>query len=270
MAGMSDTLARLRERLERIAARDRVVGDDMREAISAAGRDSVSCAIRARRVVEHVVRDVHDRRVGKPCGSQPLEGVLARIVKDGHFPEDLAGFVGAVKGLANRVAHDTNRTYPLEYLAPALDQVLIILEWYFEHERPSGEADATTVETPVASPAPPRTEAAVPVAVPAPVTPAAVEPEPGRKGLVQLAVQGKRFSMSCTVALGLLVATFGVSWMLFRAVEERRLEERMKQMIAEADAEVLRLEERMRIERKLKSAVMRGKLYEELVPDEEG
>jgi hypothetical protein len=84
----------------------------MRGAIVAAESDSVSCIIRTRHVLVHVVRDVYRRRIGKPSGTQPLEEILARLVKEGRFPEELAGYVGAVKGLANRVAHDPNKSYP--------------------------------------------------------------------------------------------------------------------------------------------------------------
>src|SRR3954453_21140651 len=96
IAGMSDPLFPLHDRLSRLPIPERHAGaqirDDLRCAIGVAGSDSVSCAIRARRVVEYVVRDVYQRRIGKPSGTQPLEGVLAKIVKDGHFPEELAGF----------------------------------------------------------------------------------------------------------------------------------------------------------------------------------
>ncbi|MFO0951163.1 MAG: NB-ARC domain-containing protein, partial [Isosphaeraceae bacterium] len=138
MYAMDTALLGLIERLAQLPFPQGDLGEDMREAIYAAGRDSVSTAIRARRVLEHVIRDIHDRRVGEPSGTKPLEGVLARLVKDGHFPDDLAGFAYAVKGLANRVAHDAGKTYPLEYLVPTLDQLLLILEWYFSQDQAGG------------------------------------------------------------------------------------------------------------------------------------
>src|SRR4051812_14944038 len=199
MAGMSDPLFNLSERLERLAARDWEVGEDMREAIQCAGRDSVSCAIRARRVLEHVVREIHDRRVGEPSGTRPFENILARVVRDGHFPEELAGFVGAVKGLANRVAHDSNKTYPVEYLIPALDQVLLVLEWYFEHERPDHPGG---IAAPSAGP-PPRSGPSAMSPRPA----AGGSHDPDRKSLVHVAVRGRNFSMSCSGALGTMLGS---------------------------------------------------------------
>jgi hypothetical protein len=152
----------------------------MRGAILAADSDSVSCAIRARRVLEHVVRDVYQRRIGKPSGTQPLEGVLAKIVKQGHFPEELAGFVGAVKGLANRVAHDPNKSYPAEFLIPVLDQALMVLEWYFRHElpapEPSSEEMASTSQR---------------TAVPAPLEPSGVTPKTTQKPVTMPEAPGK-------------------------------------------------------------------------------
>jgi hypothetical protein len=220
MARMTPPIQALIDRLDRLPKRGENLGVDLRKALIAADSDSVSCAIRARRVVEYVVRDVHDRRIGKPSGTQPLEGVLARLVKEGHFPGELAGFVGAVKGLANRLAHDPDSTYTVGYLVSILDQTLLVLEWYFEHELPPGQTEPTTVETPVASPKP---EATAPD--PAPAAPAAVEPEPepGRRTLVQLAVQGKRFSMSCSMALTLLVMMpVALFWAIPNLVGPRR------------------------------------------------
>jgi hypothetical protein len=180
MDGMTDALANLQLRLARLPPDDRDLGQDMRGAILAADSDSVSCAIRARRVLEHVVRDVYQRRIGKPSGAQPLEGVLAKIVKEGHFPEELAGFVGAVKGLANRVAHDRNKSYPAEFLIPALDQALMVLEWYFRHELPAPEPSPEEMAN-----------ASQRIAVPAPLEPSAVTPKTTQKPVTMPKAPGK-------------------------------------------------------------------------------
>ena len=44
---------------------------------------------RARKVLEYVIRDVYERRIKEPPGTRPLENLLQRLVKDGHFPDRL-------------------------------------------------------------------------------------------------------------------------------------------------------------------------------------
>jgi hypothetical protein len=82
---------------------------DMRVAIEDAERDLVASTVRARRVVDHIVRHVFTCCVKKPAGTAPMEQLLTQIVKDHHFPAELAGFVYAVKGIGNPVAHEVGR-----------------------------------------------------------------------------------------------------------------------------------------------------------------
>jgi hypothetical protein len=123
-------LQELLGRVDRHSGRLGRLGDDLRAAIMDAERDSVASAIRARRVLDHIIRQTFEHHINEPAGTRPMEQLLARIVKDGHFPDELAGFAQAVKGLANRVAHDVGKSYPVEYLEPTLGQLLLIVEWY--------------------------------------------------------------------------------------------------------------------------------------------
>jgi hypothetical protein len=129
---MIRSLRELLGRVDRFSGRLGSLGDDLRSAIEDAERDSVASAIRARRVLDHIVRRIFERNVKETAGSRPMEQLLTRIVKDGHFPDELAGFAQAVKGLANRVAHDVGSSYPVEFLVPTLGQLMLIVEWYFD------------------------------------------------------------------------------------------------------------------------------------------
>src|SRR5262249_46852655 len=88
---MLNSLNELLIRLDRISGQPGAVRDDMREAIVSAERDSVASSVRARRVLDHIVRQVFERHIKEPAGSRPMEQILTRIVKEGHFPDDLAG-----------------------------------------------------------------------------------------------------------------------------------------------------------------------------------
>jgi hypothetical protein len=129
---MIPSLCELLCRVDRLSGRLGRLGDDMRAAIEDAELNSVASAIRARRVLDHIVRQTFERNVKEPAGSRPMEQLLTRIAKDGHFPDDLTGFAYAVKGLANRVAHDVGRSCPVEFLAPTLGQLMLILEWHID------------------------------------------------------------------------------------------------------------------------------------------
>ena len=60
---------------------------------------------RARKVLEYVVRDVFERRVQEPPGTRPLENLLQRLVKDGHFPERLDAHANFVRKQGNVGTH---------------------------------------------------------------------------------------------------------------------------------------------------------------------
>jgi hypothetical protein len=109
--------------------------DELEHAIVKAEDDSVASLTHARRILERVLRDVYDRHIqGEKAGNRPLENLLQRLVKDGHFPGDLGGFAYAVKELGNRSAHDLGKTFPLDYVVPVLNQLILIVGWYCEHE----------------------------------------------------------------------------------------------------------------------------------------
>ena len=129
---MIRSLRELLGRLDRLSVHLGGLGDDMRAAIEDAERDSVASSIRARRVLDHVIRHLFEQSEKAPAGTRPMEELLTRIVKAGHFPDELAGFAYAVKGLGNPVAHVVGKSHPVEYLAPALDQLMLILEWYLD------------------------------------------------------------------------------------------------------------------------------------------
>jgi formylglycine-generating enzyme required for sulfatase activity len=110
---------------------------------------------------------VYERRIHEPPGTRPLENLLQRIVKDGYFPDRLDAYANTIRKLGNVGTHgfgekvigadcppdplDAVNTIPkLSNLRShgfgekvisadvyqSLTQLLPILEWYFEVERP--------------------------------------------------------------------------------------------------------------------------------------
>jgi hypothetical protein len=101
---------------------------------------------RARKVLEYVVRDVFERRVKEPPGTRPLENLLQRLVKEGFFPERLDAYANTVRKLGNVGTHNFGERITASDVYQSLTQLMPILEWYFEVERP--EAGVSLVVLP--------------------------------------------------------------------------------------------------------------------------
>src|SRR5262249_576967 len=118
---MDPQLRELLDRLPDFPAPLQGMREEVVRAITDAERDPVTSLVYARRVLEHVLRDVFDRHIPEEkAGARPLENVLQRVAKEGHFPGELVGFATAVKDLANRVVHDLGKSVPVSYVVPVL------------------------------------------------------------------------------------------------------------------------------------------------------
>ncbi len=98
-------------------------------------------------MLEFVVRDVFQRHTGEDPGTRPLENLLQRLVKDGHLPKRVSAYANAVRELGNVGTHAYGEAITKADVAQSLAQLTVILEWYFEHERPPERANAPA-ETP--------------------------------------------------------------------------------------------------------------------------
>jgi hypothetical protein len=84
---------------------------------------------RARKVLERVVREVYERRIGEPAGPRSLEKLVERLKKDGYFTDRFGtstllnkdvGFVNPTKTITAAEVQDS------------LTQLAEILKWYTE------------------------------------------------------------------------------------------------------------------------------------------
>src|SRR5258708_12599354 len=83
---MDPHLRDLIDRLNQLSEQFEELREGVRMAVDGASVDPDMALIRSRKVLEYVVRDVFVRRVGEPPGTRPLESLIQRLVKDGHFP----------------------------------------------------------------------------------------------------------------------------------------------------------------------------------------
>jgi hypothetical protein len=116
------------------------VRQGLRETVVIAEMAPDMAVTKARKVLEFIVREVYQRRLAEPPGTRPLENLLQRLVKDGFFPVRPDAYANTVRKLGNLGTHMFNEPVTPEDVYQSLTQLLPILEWYFEVERPRGAA----------------------------------------------------------------------------------------------------------------------------------
>jgi serine/threonine protein kinase/formylglycine-generating enzyme required for sulfatase activity len=123
-------------RLEHLADPYRELRDGVQKAIQVADVDPEMALTRTRKVLEYVIRDVYERRIHEPPGTRPLENLLQRLVKDGHFPDRLDAYANTIRKLGNVGTHTFGEKVAVADVHQSLTQLGPILDWYFEVERP--------------------------------------------------------------------------------------------------------------------------------------
>src|SRR4051794_38784602 len=156
---MDPALQHLIDRLNQLSEQFEELRQGVRKAIDVATVDPEMALIRSRKVLEYVVRDVFVRRVGEPPGTRPLEGLIQRLVKDGHFPPRPEAYTESIRKLGNVGAHHFGQRISAGDVYQSLTQLMPVLEWYFEVERPeAGVKFGPPQETRPAKPEPERKE----------------------------------------------------------------------------------------------------------------
>jgi hypothetical protein len=117
--------------LDRIAEDFRDLRESVRKAVQIAEVDPEMALTRARKVLEYIVRDVYEKRCEEPPGTRPLENLLQRLVKDGHWPARLEAYASAIRLLGNVGTHRFGEVVSVTDVYLALVQLTPILEWYF-------------------------------------------------------------------------------------------------------------------------------------------
>ena len=133
---MEPALQALTDRLNRLSDQFRELREGVQQTILIADLAPEMALTRARKVLEYVVRDVFEHRIKEPPGTRPLENLLDRLVKDHHFPVRLDAYANTVRKLGNVGTHNFNERITAADVYQSLTQLMPILEWYFEEERP--------------------------------------------------------------------------------------------------------------------------------------
>jgi hypothetical protein len=123
-------------RLEHLSDPYRELRDGVQKAIQVADVDPEMALTRTRKVLEFVIRDVYERRIQEPPGTRPLENLLQRLVKDGHFPDRLDAYANTIRKLGDVGTHTFGEKVAVADVHQSLTQLVPILDWYFEAERP--------------------------------------------------------------------------------------------------------------------------------------
>lgn len=126
--------------LGRLPDQFRELRDGVRRAVDIARVDPEMGLARSRKVLELLVRDVFERRVGEPPGTRPLENLLQRLVKDGHWPARLEAYATTVRMLGNVGVHRFGEEVTATDVFHSLAQFAPILDWYFAVEHPNAVA----------------------------------------------------------------------------------------------------------------------------------
>jgi formylglycine-generating enzyme required for sulfatase activity len=150
---MEPSLQHLIDRLDELSEQFEELREGIRKAIDGTAVDPEMALIRARKVLEYLIRDVFVRRVQEPPGTRPLENLIGRLVKDGHFPPRLEAYTETIRKLGNVGAHHFGARVSAQDVYLSLTQLMPILEWYFQTERP--DAGVRLGERPGPEPAKP-------------------------------------------------------------------------------------------------------------------
>ena len=133
---MDLSLQNFLSRLEHLSDKFHELRSGVQKAIRIADDDPEMALTRARKVLEYVVRDVFEQRINEPPGTRPLENLLDRLVKDGFIPVRLDAYANTVRKLGNVGTHNFSERITAADVYQSLAQLMPILEWYFEEERP--------------------------------------------------------------------------------------------------------------------------------------
>ncbi|MCY2947863.1 MAG: SUMF1/EgtB/PvdO family nonheme iron enzyme, partial [Planctomycetota bacterium] len=138
-SGIDPVLRQLLERAEAWPDTTGDVRDGIRRAIDIADRDAEMALTRVRKVLEFIVRQVFEQKVAEPPGTRPLEGLIDRIVKDGHFPRRLEAYASTVRKLGNVGTHAHDEKVSMDDVKHSLAQLEPIAAWYFQSETAAPE-----------------------------------------------------------------------------------------------------------------------------------
>jgi hypothetical protein len=98
--------------------------------------DPAMAVVRARRVLEYVIRDLFRRHLTERPGTRPLDNLVNKLVQEGILDLHIKAYVDHVRELGNAATHgDPSKDFSEADAYRALDALMVVLEWYFKKER---------------------------------------------------------------------------------------------------------------------------------------
>jgi hypothetical protein len=127
---MATHLPDLVARLERPPGRHERFVAGIKQAIAIAAVDPGLSLTKSRQVLEQIIHDLFERKVGKPAGTRPLENLLDDLKRGEHMPRRVLAHASAVRELGNVGTHATREVFTTDDVAQSITHLLIIIEWY--------------------------------------------------------------------------------------------------------------------------------------------
>jgi hypothetical protein len=129
-------LQKLINRLDQLSEQFEELRAALRQTVDVVSVSPQLALVSSRKVLEYVIHDVYERRIKEPPGTRPLENLLDRLRKDGFLPELLYANAASIRMLGNIGAHNWKERVTTVQAYHCLSQLMPVLEWYFEAERP--------------------------------------------------------------------------------------------------------------------------------------
>jgi hypothetical protein len=135
-AVLAQLLIRLDEFSSNMSAQFNELRDGIRRAVRIAQDDPEMSLTRARKVLDYIVRDVYDVSMKKEkAGTQPLDSLLQRLVKENHLPTRIAAHANTVRNWGNVGTHTFGEQITPDDVLQSLNSLLPIVQWYFEQKQ---------------------------------------------------------------------------------------------------------------------------------------
>src|SRR4051794_10107683 len=127
---MDQTFRDLRRRLEEFPSGFSDLCEGITLAMQLSELDPEAALFRLRKVLESIVTPLFEERVGTPAGTQPLEGLIQRLIKDRHLPRRVAVHANTVRELGNVGVHDQNSQVERHDVAHSIQHLIEVIAWY--------------------------------------------------------------------------------------------------------------------------------------------
>ena len=139
----------LMQRLDSLSGELLELRQEIKLTLQLADIDPRMTLTRTRRVLEYVVNEVYRRHFNEDPGTRPLENLLQRLIKEHILPPKVGTYASGIRAMGNLGTHGKGDEILPSDAQHSIDQLVVILLWYFEQERPESLAGSTASSKPV-------------------------------------------------------------------------------------------------------------------------